>query len=255
MRLEGKTAIVTGASSGIGRAIALLFAKEGAKVVAAARRMDRLEELAAEGGGAIAVTKCDVTVESDILALYDFAREKFGRIDIVVNNAGALDGLNDLLNTDKALWDRMILTNLTSVYMSCKRALEVFFEQGGGGAIVNMASVASVRGMGGGLAYTAAKHGVMGLTKCIAAEYRNNNTVQNWIRCNAILPCNIHSEVSMACYDILNMDMAMRFGPIGGATPEGQPDDVAYAALYLASDESRYINGVGLLVDDGAMAV
>lgn len=255
MRLNGKIAIVTGASSGIGKAISELFVKEGATVVAAARRKERLEELAKAHEGKIFPIVCDVTKESDILAMYDETLKQFGRIDIVVNNAGAMDGLNGIETTDLALFEKMITTNLTSVFISCKRALEIFTAQETGGAIVNMASVASARGWGGGCAYTAAKHGVLGITKHLAATYRNTRDKMTHIRVNAIMPCNIDTEVSSACMDIFNMDMAMKIGSIGGASPAGTADDVAYAALYLASDEARYINGIAIPVDSGALAV
>lgn len=255
MRLENKIAIVTGASSGIGKAIAELFVKEGATVVAAARRMDRLEALAAEYEGKIVPVKCDVTVEADILGMYDFALEKFGRIDIVINNAGAMDGLNGIATTDLALFQRMLDVNLTSTFISCKRAIEIFLSQETGGNIVNMASVASVRGFGGGLAYSAAKHGVLGITKNLAATYRTTHKNDYHIRVNAIMPCNIKSEVVMSCYNILNMEMAQIIGSVGGQSPEGEPEDIAYAALYLASDEAKYVNGIAVAVDMGALAV
>lgn len=255
MRLEGKIAIVTGASSGIGRSVAELFAREGATVVAAARRMERLKELESGNEGKIFAFQCDVCKPEDIGAMYAFTMEKFGRLDIVVNNAGAMDGLNDIKNTDIALWDRMIKLNLTSAYLSCKRALEIFENQEAGGCIVNMASVASVRGFGGGFAYTAAKHGVLGITRNIAATYQDTLDKQWHIRCNCVLPCNIDTEVSQACWDIFNMDMAMKIGGVGGRSPAGKAEDIAYACLYLASDEARYVNGIALPVDSAATAV
>lgn len=254
-RLENKIAVITGASSGIGYKTAQLFADEGATVVAVARREERLAELAAGYEGKIFTKRCDVTVEADILAVYDYALEKFGRVDVVVNNAGALDGLNGIETTDLALFQRMLDVNLTSTFISCKRAIEIFLTQETGGVIVNMASVASARGFGGGFAYTAAKHGVLGITRNIAATYRNTTKKTYNIRCNCIEPCNIKSEVTMACYNILNMDMAALIGPVGGASPEGEPEDIANAALFLASDEAKYISGIALPVDMAALAV
>lgn len=255
MRLNGKIAIVTGASSGIGKSIAELFAKEGASVIAAARRVDRLEEMQAAGNGKIIACACDVCRSEDIQAMYKLALDKFGRVDIVVNCAGVMDGLNDIANTDMELWDKIIRTNLTSTFISCKRALEILSEQESGGCIINMASVASMRGFGGGFAYTAAKHGVLGMTRNIAATYHDSLEKQWHIRCNCVMPCNIDTEVVQACYDILNMDMAMKIGSVGGSAPAGNPEDVAYACLYLASDEAHYINGIALPVDTGSLAI
>lgn len=255
MKLNGKIAIVTGASSGIGKATAELFAREGATVIAAARRVERLQGLEEAYKGSIYAFRCDVTNNDDIYAMYQFALDKFGKLDIVVNNAGVLDGLNDIANIDMDLWNKVIATDLTSVYVSCKRALEIFVGQETGGNIVNMASVASVRGFGGGFAYTAAKHGVVGITKNIAATYQDTVEHQTHIRCNCVLPCNIASEVVQSCYSILNMDMAMKIGGVGGRSPEGCPEDIANAVLFLASDDSSYINGISLPVDSAATAI
>lgn len=258
MRLENKIAIVTGASAGIGRATALLFAKEGATVIAAARRLEKLDDLVAEAAalaGLIIPCQTDVTKEADILALYAFALEKCGRIDIVINNAGMLDGLNALLTTDRELWDKVMLTNLTSTYLSCKRAVEIFMTQATGGNIVNMSSVAAVRGLGGGFAYTASKHGILGITRSVAAMYKDTMDEQHHIRCNTILPCNIESDMVKACYSFLSMETAKKIGSVGGQAPSGTADDIAYACLYLASDEARYVNGVALALDAGATAV
>lgn len=255
MRLNGKIAIITGASSGIGKATAELFANEGATVIAAARRVEKLQALEAAYEGKIFACPCDVTKPEEILAMYQFALDKFGKLDIVVNNAGCMDGLNDIANIDMDLWDKIIATDLTSVYVSCKRALEIFTNQESGGNIINMASVASVRGFGGGFAYTAAKHGVLGITRSIAATYQDTTDKITNIRCNCVLPCNIASEIVQSCYSILNMDMAKKISSVGGRSPEGKPEYIANAVLFLASEESHYVNGIALPVDSAATAL
>ena len=220
--------------------------------MAAARRVERLEELAAEVaafGGTLIPCKVDVTVEADILDMYSLTLEKFGRVDIVVNNAGMLDGLRMLEATDLELWNKLMTTNVTSNFISCKRAIEIMKAQGGG-SIVNMSSVAGVRGLGGGFAYTATKHALVGMTRNIAAFYYPEN-----IRCNAILPCNIASEMVQSCLSLMDASGAKRISEVGGKAAPGSPEDVAYACLYLASDEAKYVNGVLLPVDMGMTAI
>ena len=184
MRFEGKVAIVTGASSGIGRATAKLFAEEGAMVVAAARRMKRLEELrdkVAESGapGRILPVKTDVRDPAQIEAMFDKCLEEFGHLDILVNNAGVLDGQLPVHLTDDEVYDLVYETNQKAVFLCCRRAVTIFLEQGTRANIVNVASAASLRGLKGGTMYVMTKHAVLGITRNISASY-----FERGIRCN-----------------------------------------------------------------------
>ena len=215
MQLDGKVAVVTGAGRGIGRAIAIAYAKEGAKVVCSARSVDEIEAVAAEVGGT--AIRCDVTDEADIRALIDGALAAYGRIDILINNAGAVTRLplHELPTED---WDHVINVNLRGVFLCTKYAVPPMLEQGGG-CIINISSGAGV--VGGGVnrsAYTASKHGVMGLTKVCVQEYLHRG-----IRTHVILP---DATVSR-----------MRHEGFPEEDPESliQAEDIADAAVYLAT--------------------
>ena len=165
MRFEGKVVIVTGASSGIGRSTARLFAMEGAKVVAAARRLKRLEDLrdkvAAENApGVILPVKTDVRDPAQIDAMFDTCLKEFGHLDILVNNAGMLDGQLPIHETPQEVYDMIYETNQRAVYLCCQRAIKIFLEQGTPANIVNVASAASLRGLKGGAMYVMTKHAV-----------------------------------------------------------------------------------------------
>ena len=184
MRFEGKVVIVTGASSGIGRSTARLFAMEGAKVVAAARRMKRLEDLrdkvAAENApGVILPVKTDVRNPAQIEAMFDTCLKEFGHLDILVNNAGVLDGQLPIHETTPEVYDMIYETNQRAVFLCCQRAIKIFLEQGTPANIVNVASAASLRGLKGGAMYVTTKHAVLGLTRNISASF-----FERGIRCN-----------------------------------------------------------------------
>ncbi len=261
MRLVGKTAIVTGASSGIGYATAKLYAEEGATVIAAARRTDRLEKLAAECeglGGKIVACTTDLRDTAQLNAMFDKALEVSGTLDILVNNAGVLDGQLPIHETSEEIYDYIYETNQKAVYLCCKRAIEIFLEQNKGGNIINMASAASLRGLKGGTMYITTKHAVLGMTRNIASSF-----YERGIRCNAILPSNIKTEINRVPREmgLGIMDWQMRAGgaaPLNMITPPGEgqrpilgmPEDVAQLCLFLGDDAtSRYISGADIRID------
>lgn len=246
-KLKGKVAVITGAGSGMGRAASILFAQEGAKVVAVDYVGETAEEtvrmIKEKGGEAIAV-RADVSRWDDVNKAVEAAVEHYGKLDIMVNNAGVFDGFKPCLETDEALWERIININLKGVFYGCKRAIQQFLSQGGGGVIVNTASVAGLGAMAGGTAYTASKHGVVGLTKQIACEYAGQG-----IRVNAVCPGGIATGMTRDLMsDPQTDELIKQTTPLGRW---GEPEEIAEAILFLASDASSYITGEALRVDGG----
>lgn len=247
-RISGKTAIVTGGGSGIGRGISLRFAREGAAVTVADMSMEGAEEtvarIVAAGGRAIAV-RTNVTDGAEVAAMTAATVEAFGGLDILVNNAGISFG--DTLRLHELEldgWQRIMDVNLTGVFHCCKYAIPAFLERGAG-SIVNIASAAAI-GMAPRAAYAASKGGVVALTRSLAFQYGEYG-----IRANAICPGPVETPMSNAVrasgmYDddgIVDLSIKRR----------GTPDDIASAALYFASDESRYVTSDILPVDGGAL--
>jgi NAD(P)-dependent dehydrogenase (short-subunit alcohol dehydrogenase family) len=246
--LDGKVALITGASSGIGRGTAELFTKEGATVVLTARREDKLNELAAEiekaGGKALAV-RGDVRVLADVKNVVAQAIATFGRIDILVNNAGILDKHMPTVRTTDELWNDVIATDLTGVFYYCREVLP-HMEKAGVGSIVNVASIGGIY-MSAGVPYSAAKAGVNGLTRNIALQYAGTG-----IRCNSVNPGPTPTEANtpekLAAFDKEFQGICAQHQFWAG---ESEVIDQAYAILYFASDESRYVTGQWLVVDRG----
>ena len=251
MRLEGKVAVVTGASSGVGKQIALLFAKEGAKVVAVARRVERLaelEELSKDLPGEIVAYAGDIGLEETNEKMIDFAIEKFGHFEILINNAGLMDNFAPVENLDTTLMQRLMNVDVYGPAWATRKAVNVFLSSGKGGSIVNVASIAGICGGKSGCAYTMAKHAVMGLTKNTAFVYRNDN-----IRCNAICPGGINTEMvspeAFANADQKGLGVAMLAMGFGNRMAE--PLEIANVALFLASDEASIVNGAVVTADSG----
>lgn len=247
-RLEGKTAVITGAASGIGAGTARMFTEHGANVVVADMQADAGEALVAELGATARFASCNVTSEEDVAAAVDLAVSEFGRLDIMFNNAGIVGTVGRISETPVDAWDNTISILLRGVFLGVKHAARVMLDQNSG-VIINTSSTAGILGGLGPHAYTAAKHGVIGLTKSVA-----NELAPNGIRVNAISPGNTVTAMTAAVStgdagDIDGTAERIAAGsPLGYA---GMPEDIAAAALYLASDDSRYVSGHTLVVDAG----
>lgn len=248
MRLNNKIAIVTGAGSGIGRAIAELFAQEGASVVVDDRYGERAEETVRQiekaGGVAVAV-EADVSQKAAVEAMVAQTVAAYGRVDILVNNAAVGTG-DDILQIEEADWDAGLTIVLKSVYLCCKAVLPGMIERRSG-AIVNIASVNGLTGLGEE-AYSAAKAGVINLTQNMALKYGRFN-----VRANVICPGTIQTPIWQTQLE-KDPDIFERLIPWYPLGRIGQPEDIAKAALFLASAESAWITGVTLPVDGGLMA-
>lgn len=247
-RLKDRVAIITGSGAGIGKEIAHNFAKEGAKVVIADFNEEALnktvEELKAEGYEALGV-KVNVAVEEDVAKMVDDTVQVFGQVNILVNNAGVGDNMQAAANVKDETWERVMNINVNGVMRALRKIIPVFTKNGGG-TIVNMASISGLTGGRGGLAYTAAKHAVVGMTKNVASQYGPQN-----IRCNAIAPAQVETgfAANMTNVDEFGMKVATR--GVNLMPKAGTVQDIANIALFLASDESAYINGVAIAADAG----
>lgn len=244
--LSNKVAIVTGASSGIGRATAKLFAQQGAKVVVAARRQNELETLVEEitqsGEEAIALVG-NVTNESHHKELVDFAVRHFGKLDIAFNNAGTLGAVGATSDITLAAWENTITTNLTSAYLGAKYQLPAMTESGGS-IIFNSSFVGYSVGMPQMTAYSTSKAGMIGLTKALAVEYGSQG-----IRVNALLPGGTDTPMAEAFGDSPEVITFVR--KMHALKRTAIPEEIAQSALYLASDMSRFTTGTAMLVDGG----
>jgi len=247
---EGKVALVTGGGSGIGRATALAFARDGARVVIGNRNVQRGEETVSmirAAGGTASFRRTDILVAADIEALVKHAVSEYGGLDLAFNNAGIEGEPRPLAEQTEANYDAVMDINVKGVWLSMKYEIPQMLDQGGG-AIVNCSSVAGVIGFPGIGIYSASKHAVIGLTKAAALEYSAQG-----IRVNAVNPAVIDTEMVDRLADGMNMkkDDLTTFHPIGRL---GRVEEVAEAVLWLCSEKASFVTGHSLMVDGGFTA-
>lgn len=246
MRLKDKVAIVTGGGSGIGKAACLAFAREGAKVAIGDISPEMAEETAKgivnQGGEAIGM-KVDVRQAADMEKLVSDTVAKFGKLDIMFNNAGVFDG-NPLVHLfDEEMWDKVMDTNARGVFLGCKYAIPEMLKQGKG-KIINTASVCGFGGKGGGPAYVASKHAIVGITRQVAAWYASMGITANCI-CPSIVKTNMTKEL-LESPEVVESSLS--------STPLGrfaETEEIAPLVVYLASDESDYVTGAAVTIDGG----
>lgn len=248
MKLKDKVAIVTGAASGIGRSTAELFAKEGAKVVVADINGDGAKEVAQsieKNGGQAFAFQINLANKDEIIKMFKQTLEQFETLDILINNAGIMDGMEPIHEIEDDRWDSIIAINTTSVMHTMREATNLYLNKDGG-VIVNIVSVGGLHGARAGAAYAASKFAVVGLTLNTAFMYADKN-----IRCNAIAPGGVETNIGSSMKNISEFGMERQSLGMGIMPRSGQPEELAKAALFLASDDSSFINGDVLVADGG----
>jgi NAD(P)-dependent dehydrogenase (short-subunit alcohol dehydrogenase family) len=259
MSLADRTAVVTGAGSGLGRAIALALAARGARVAAVdldAASAEETAKLIASAGRRATALKADTSVALEVDRAVTEAVKLLGPLEIMVNNAGILDGYFDVDEMSEAVWRRVIDIDLTGVFLGCKRAVQEMLPHGRG-RIINMASVAGLNGTGGGPAYIAAKHGVVGLTRQMAVAYSARGITVNAV-CPGVIPTGLRKNsqgiLGPGVPDMSGRGVSVNDDQMRALVPAGRRgtvEDVASAVCYLASEEAGYITGHAMVVDGG----
>jgi NAD(P)-dependent dehydrogenase (short-subunit alcohol dehydrogenase family) len=250
-RLEGKVALVTGASSGIGRASAVALAAEGARVVVAARRVEMGQETVAiirDAGGEAAFVRADVSVAADVERLVRETADAYGRLDCALNNAGVPGSvLAPTADLTEEQWDEVLTTNLKGVWLSMKYEIPLMLE-GGGGSIVNMSSILGLVGSGMGVSpYVTSKHAIVGLTKAAALEYAKRG-----VRVNAVCPGFVETALIELATDVPGIGEALAAAhPVGRI---GRPEEIAGAVVWLCSNEASFVTGQTVVLDGGYTA-
>ena len=249
-QFHNKAALITGAASGIGRSTALAFAQAGAQIIVsdvAVAGGEETVQLIREAGGEAHFVRADVSNADDVVALVDTAVKQYGRLDIGINNACVGINWKRLIDYGLEDWNRLMAVNLTGVFLCMRQELKQMLLQGEG-AIVNVASIAGLRGLANSSAYTASKHGVVGLTKAAALEYASQN-----IRINAVCPVFTRTPLFEALFDV-NPTYEERIKKNIPMRRYGKPEEIAQAILWLCSDGSDFMTGHALPVDGGMMA-
>ncbi len=248
MRFKGKCVVVTGASSGMGRKIALDFAKEGATVIAVARRLERLEEIAKEVesfAGKILPYQGDISLEEVNNGMIDYAVKECGKLDVLVNNAGIMDEFTPIGELTDELFNKVMAVNLNGPIYAMRKAVQVMLEQETKGNIVNIASIGGVCGARAGVAYTASKHAIVGATKNTAYMYAGK------IRCNVVCPGGVETEVMNSQTNISQFGVGRIMAGLDTSIPAGKVEDISTAVLYIASDDAKFMTGAEIVIDGG----
>ncbi|RJP02692.1 SDR family oxidoreductase [Exiguobacterium sp. RIT452] len=248
MRVSGKVIIVTGAASGMGKAMAELFAAEGTHVVVSdihyAGAQEVAEAITKNGGTAIAV-ETNVAEEAAVRQLIDDTLSTYGKLDILVNNAGIMDGMEGVEDVTDERWERVFSVNTTGVMRLMRLVLPIFRAQGHG-IILNNISIGGLNGARAGAAYTASKHAVVGLTKNTAYLYANEG-----IRCNGIAPGAVETNIGQSMTNINDFGMGRTMLGMGLNPRTAKPEEIAKLALFLVSEESSFVNGAIVVADGG----
>ncbi len=251
-RLNGKTAVITGAASGIGRATAVLFAREGARLVIAdwdEPGLEKTRELVAGEDCNVAAQKTDVSVEKEVKALIELALKRYGQVDILCNNAGIAGDMTAPENQDGEVWKQVLAVNLMGAVYGVK-CVAGHMKERGSGAIVNTASVAGIRSGAGGNSYSASKAALINFTKTVACDLGGHN-----VRVNAVCPGLIETGMTKPVFDYARQKgKEQKLGSRCELRRYGEPEEVARVILFMASDEASYITGQALAVDGGNTA-
>ena len=249
-KLEQKVSVITGAGSGMGKAIARLFAAEGSKVVATDINGERLESLEKEirmAGGEITTLVANMANEADIEKMFQLAVTTYGTLDILVNNAGIMDHMQPVAEVENDTWEKVMKVNLDGPFKAMRSAVKIFLAKKSG-VILNICSVGGLKGGVAGAAYTASKHALIGLTKNTGYLYSKSG-----IRCNAIAPgavnTNIGESMDLSKMTALTNDRIMPGMALNPRT--GEPDEIAKVALFMASEDASFVNGAVWVADGG----
>jgi len=249
-KLENKVSIVTGAGAGMGKAIALLFAAEGSKVVATDVNQSRLDELKNEikkEGGEVTTLIANIANEEDIENMIKVAVDTYGTLDILVNNAGIMDNFQPVGEVENSMWEKVMKINVEGPFKAMRSAVKIFLAKGNGN-IINICSIGGLKAGAAGAAYTASKHALVGLTKSTGYMYSKSG-----IRCNGIAPgavnTSIGETIDMSKVTPLVNDRIMTGMALNPRV--GEPSEIANAALFLASDDASFLNAHILVVDGG----
>lgn len=248
MKLENKVVIVTGAGSGIGRAIAILFAKEGAKVIASDINQEAVDATVAEitsANGVSAGVLVNVAKQEEVDNLIDTTIKNYGTLDILVNNAGIMDNFIPVADLTDEIWEKVISVNVTGSMRTIRKAMPILIEKKKG-VIINIASVGGLQGSRAGAAYTASKFAVVGLTKNIGFQYAKEG-----IRCNAIAPGGVNTNIGKTIDNPNKFGMERAMSGSANNPRMGESIEIANLALFLASDDSSYVNGAVITADGG----